>query len=61
MSRLSQSIFGDVEGVRQWIRCHCLGQKRFQFVETDLDDASAGSHVTSAPQTDRDRSQQVTA
>ena len=62
MSRLSQSVYGDVEGVRQWIRYHCLGgSKRFQFIEADLDDASASaSHLTSTPST-ADRIQQVTA
>lgn len=42
LSRLSQSSYGDVDGVRQWIRLHCLGQRRFPFVEADGDDESAG-------------------
>jgi len=47
LSRLSQSMYGDVEGVRHWIQLHCLGQRQFPFVEADIDDESAGSHITS--------------
>lgn len=45
MSRLPQSTYGDVDGARQWIRLHCLGQRRFPFVEADADEESAGSHL----------------
>jgi len=48
MSRLPQSTYGDVEGARQWIRLHCLGQRRFPFVEADGDEESAGSHLPSS-------------
>lgn len=47
MSRLPQSTYSDVEGVRQWIKLHCLGQRRFPFVEADVDEESAGSHLHS--------------
>lgn len=46
LSRLSQSSYGDVDGVRQWIRLHCLGQRRFPFVEADAEDESAGFHYS---------------
>ena len=45
LSRLKQSVYGDLEGVRQWIRVHCFGQRRFQFVEADFDDESAVSNL----------------
>lgn len=48
LSRLSQSGYGDVDGVRQWIRLHCLGQRRFPIVEADVDDESAGFHFATS-------------
>merc|ERR550534_100434 len=53
LSRLSQSMYGDVEGVRHWIRLHCLGQRPFPFVEADIDDESAGSHITSTQKSEQ--------
>ena len=47
LSRLPQSMYGDIQGVRHWIRLHCLGQRQFPFVEADVDDESAGSHLAS--------------
>ena len=53
LSRLSQSMYGDVEGVRHWIRLHCLGQRSFPFIEADIDDESAGSHITSTQKSEQ--------
>ncbi|XP_032792159.2 cytosolic carboxypeptidase-like protein 5 [Daphnia magna] len=51
MSRLPQSTYGDVDGARQWIRLHCLGQRRFPFVEADADEESTCSHLPSSSTT----------
>lgn len=64
LSRLPQSTYSDVDGVRQWIRLHCLGQRRFPFIENELEDEmSAGcSQLTSSVTTCNkpEPSQQVT-
>lgn len=65
LSRLPQSTYGDVDGVRQWIRLHCLGQRRFPFVDNEPEDemSAGGSHLPSfsaASSTKAELPQQVT-
>lgn len=63
LSRLPQSTYGDVEGVRQWIRLHCLSQRRFPFVDNEPEDetSAGGPHMPSTPSSNKaELLQQVT-
>ena len=59
LSRLPQSAYNDVDGVRQWIRLHCMGQRRFPFIG-DAEDESAGcSHLPQSSASKSEPTQQV--
>ena len=60
LSRLPQSPYSDVDGVRQWIRLHCMGQRKFPFIGDAEDESSTGlSHQPPSSASKNELPQQV--